>query len=96
MRWYKMGQALGWGSFCLVPHNVISNSWVEYPLRIPEFDVWLELARKVNPNVVKAAQVLDTWLEPDGIAGGAISDKAPLGIKAAPNLPIFEIEEVQD
>ena len=96
MRWYKMGQALGWGSFCLVPHDVISNTWLEHTLRVPELDIWLELVRKVNPDVVKAAYILDSWLGPDGIAGGAISDKAPLGIEAAPDLPIYEIEEVQD
>jgi hypothetical protein len=94
--WYKIGQALGWGSFCLVPHDVISNTWLEHTLRVPELHIWLELVRKVNPDVIKAAYILDSWLGPDGIAGGAIGDKAPLGIEAAPDLPIYEIEEVQD
>jgi hypothetical protein len=60
IRWYKMGQALGWGSFCLVPHNVITNTWLEHTLRVPELDIWLELVRKVNPDVVKAAHILDS------------------------------------
>jgi hypothetical protein len=96
MRWYKMGQALGWGSFCLVPHDVITNTWLEHTLRVPELDIWLELVRKVNPDVVKAAHILDSWLGPDGIAGGAISEKTPLGIEAEPVMTIYEIEEVQD
>lgn len=96
IRWYKMGQALGWGSFCLVPHDVISNTWLEYTLRVPEFEVWLELVKKVNPDVFKAAQILDSWLGPDGIAGGAISEKTPLGIEAEPVTTAYEIEEIQD
>jgi hypothetical protein len=95
MRWYTMGQALGWGSFCLVPHDVISNTWVEHTLRVPEFNVWLELVKKVNPEVFEAAQILDSWLGPEGIAGGAIKDKTPLGIEAEPVRTIYEIEEIQ-
>jgi hypothetical protein len=95
-RWYTIGQALGWGSFCLVPHEVISNTWVEHTLRVPELDVWLELVKKVNPDVFEAAQILDSWLGPEGIAGGAINDKTPLGIEAEPVRTIYEIEEIQD
>jgi hypothetical protein len=94
MRWYKMGQALGWGSFCLVLHDVITNTWLEHTLRVPKLDIWLELVRKVNPDVVKAAYILDSWLGPNGIAGGAISEKTPLGIEAEPVMTIYEIEEV--
>tara|TARA_R110002003_G_scaffold848_2_gene21688 strand:- start:1445 stop:1693 length:249 start_codon:yes stop_codon:yes gene_type:complete len=50
-------------------------------LRVPEFEVWLELVKKVNPDVFKAAQILDSWLGPDGIAGGAISEKLLLVLK---------------
>lgn len=96
MRWYTMGQALGWGSFCLVPHDVISNTWIEYTLRVPELNIWLELVKKVNPDVFKAAQILDSWLGPEGIAGGAIGEKTPLGIEAEPAITIYEIEEIQD
>jgi hypothetical protein len=96
MRWYTMGQVLGWGSFCLVPHDVIFNTWVEHTLRVPELDVWLELVKKVNPDVFKAAQILDSWLGPEGIAGRPISEKTPLGIKAEPAMTIYEIEEIRD
>ena len=75
---------------------MISNTWLEHTLRVPELDVWLELVRKVNPDVVKAGHILDSWLGPDGIAGGAISEKTPLGIEAEPVMTIYEIEEIQD
>ena len=73
---------------------MISNTWLEHTLRVPKLDVWLELVRKVNPDVVKAGHILDSWLRPDGIAGGAISKKTPLGIKAEPVMTIYEIEEI--
>jgi hypothetical protein len=96
MRWYTIGQALGWGSFCLVPHDIISTTWLEHTLRVPELTIWLELVKKVKPDVFKAAQMLDSWLGPDGMAGGAISEKTPLGIEAEPAITIYEIEEIQD
>jgi hypothetical protein len=96
MRWYTMGQELGWGSFCFVPHDVISNTWIEYTLRVPEFNVWLALVKKEKPDVFKAAQILDSWLGPEGIAGGTIGGKTPLGIEAEPGMPIYEIEEIGD
>jgi hypothetical protein len=96
MRWYTIGQALGWGSFCLVLHDIISTTWLEHTLRVPELTIWLELVKKVKPDVFKAAQMLDSWLGPDGMAGGAISEKTPLGIEAEPAITIYEIEEIQD
>jgi hypothetical protein len=96
MRWYTMGQILGWGSFCLVPHDIISTTWLEHTLRVPELTIWLELVKKVKPDVVKAAQMLDSWLGPDGIASGAISEKTPLSIEAKPTITIYKIEEIQD
>jgi hypothetical protein len=63
---------------------------------VPELTIWLELVKKVKPDVVKAAQMLDSWLGPDGIAGGAISEKTPLSIGAEPTTTIYEIEEIQD
>jgi hypothetical protein len=50
----------------------------------------------VKPDVFKAAQMLDSWLGPDGLAGGAISEKTPFGIEAEPAMTIYEIEEIQD
>jgi hypothetical protein len=48
----------------------------------------------VNPDVVRAAYILDSWLGPDGIAGGAIGEKTPLGIEAEPVMTIYEIGEI--
>lgn len=96
MRWYTMGQTVGWGSFCLVPHDIISNTWIEHTLRVPEFRIWLELVKKLNPDVYEAAQVLDSWLGPEGISGGAICSKTPLSIESEPAMAFCEIEEIQD
>jgi hypothetical protein len=52
--------------------------------------------KKVNPDVVKAAYILDSWLRPNSIASGAISEKTPLSIEAELDLPIYEIKEIQD
>lgn len=40
--------------------------------------------------------MLDSWLGPDSIAGGAIAEKTPLGIEAEPAMTIYEIEEIRD
>ena len=63
---------------------------------MPELTIWLELVKKVKPDVFKAAQMLDSWLGPDGIAGGAIGEKAPLAIEAEPALALYDIKEIQD
>src|SRR5438105_15781624 len=33
-RWYEAAKALGWGILCLMPHDAISNSWVENEIRL--------------------------------------------------------------
>ena len=40
--------------------------------------------------------MLDSWLGPDGLAGGAIGEKTPLGIEAEPPMTIYKIKEIQD
>jgi hypothetical protein len=48
----------------------------------------------VNPDVVKVGHILDSWLRPDGIAGGAISEKTLLGIEVEPVMTIYKIKEI--
>jgi hypothetical protein len=50
----------------------------------------------VNPDVFEAAQILDSWLGPEGIAGGAIGEKTPLGIEAESAMTIEEIQDSED
>ncbi|KAF2176025.1 hypothetical protein K469DRAFT_608609 [Zopfia rhizophila CBS 207.26] len=34
--WYTATKRLGWGSLCLVPHDLISVRWVEQTLRVTQ------------------------------------------------------------
>jgi hypothetical protein len=95
-RWYTVAQTLGWGSLALMPHDSIPNSWIESTLRTGESNIWVELVKKVNPDVFAASKALEAWLGPDGIAGGPISGKKTLSIEAKAPATFYEIEEVQD
>jgi hypothetical protein len=48
LRWYEAAKQLGWGMLCLMPHDIISNSWVENDLRIRFWHIWFELVVKVR------------------------------------------------
>lgn len=95
-RWYTVSQTLGWGSLTLMPYDEIPNSWIESTLRVGELNVWFDLVKKENPDVYAASKALDSWLGPEGIAGGSISEKKTLSIEAEAPATIYEIEEVQD
>jgi hypothetical protein len=96
LRWYEAAKQLGWGMLCLMPHDIISNSWVENDLRVPFWHIWLELVVKVNLIAHKASMALDAWLGSEGISGGSISEKATLSIEA--NMPMLatQVEEIED
>ncbi|UPX16739.1 uncharacterized protein EKO05_0007126 [Ascochyta rabiei] len=96
LRWYKAAKQLGWGMLCLMPHDIISNLWVENDLCVPFWHIWLELVVKVNLEAHKASMALDAWLGLEGISGGSISKKATLSIKA--NMPMLatQVEEIED
>ena len=83
-RWYAAATTLGWGSLCLMPSDAISNKWAEKTLTRPEWDLWLQLVNKIEPDVCTASRKLDAWLGADGIEGGPIKDKEPLCIEAGP------------
>jgi hypothetical protein len=95
-RWYAAATALGWGSLCLMPPDAISNTWAERTLTRPEWDLWLQLVKKMKPDVYTASTALDTWLGADGIEGGPIKHKEPLCIEASPTAVVGEAEEVLD
>ncbi|KAF1348219.1 hypothetical protein EJ07DRAFT_62860, partial [Lizonia empirigonia] len=96
LRWYEAAKQLGWGMLCLMPHDVITNSWVENDLRIRYWHIWLELVVKVNPGAHKASRALDDWLGSEGISGGSISEKATLSIEANAPAPATQVEEMED
>jgi hypothetical protein len=96
LRWYEAAKQLGWGMLCLMPHDIISNSWVENDLRIRFWHIWLELVVKVNPVAHKASMALDAWLGSEGISGGSISEKATLSIEANAPAPVTQVEDIED
>ena len=95
-RWYEVADKLGWGSLCLMPHDLIPNTWVEQTLRVGELHIWLDLVKKVNPDVYTASEALDSWLGSESIAGGPINGKQTLRIESELPTTIYEVEEVQD
>ncbi|KAK7177487.1 hypothetical protein PSPO01_16461 [Paraphaeosphaeria sporulosa] len=95
-RWYTVTQALGWGMLTLIPHEEISNSWVERRLLQGQLAVWVELVKKERQDIYKASKTLESWLGPEGIAGGPISGKQTLSIEAEAPAAVHEIDEVRD
>jgi hypothetical protein len=95
-RWYTAVTTLGWGILCLMPFDAISNKWVEKILTRPQWDVWLQLVEKIQPDACTASRKLDAWLGAEGIEGGPIKDKDPLYIEAGPVAIIGEAQEVAD
>ncbi|KAK7177754.1 hypothetical protein PSPO01_16195 [Paraphaeosphaeria sporulosa] len=96
LRWYEAAKQLGWGMLCPMPHDVVTNSWVENDLRIRYWHIWLELVIKVNPVTHKASRALDEWFGSEGIAGGSISEKETLSIEANALTPATQVEEIED
>jgi hypothetical protein len=95
-RWYEAANRLGWGSLCLMPHGLITNTWVEQTLRVGEWRVWLELVEKVKPDAYAASKALNSWLGSESIAGGPIDGKRALRIETELPATVYEVEEVQD
>lgn len=100
LRWYEAASRLGWGMLCLLPHDTISNSWVENDLRVPYWHIWLELVGRVNPAAYEASRQLQTWLGSEALSGGPISEKETLYIEATSSrLPLAtctQLTEVAD
>ena len=56
--------------------------------------LWVQLVKRERPNVCAAAKALDSWLGPEGIAGGPISGKTALCLEI--DLPVGSVVEVED
>jgi hypothetical protein len=92
-RWYTAASTLGWGSLCLMPPEAISNTWAGKTLTRPEWDIWLDLIQKIQPDACTASRALDAWLGAEGIEGGSIKGKETLCIEAgAPEVEIADSE----
>lgn len=96
MRWYSICQELGWGILTLIPHDQIANRWIERILRVGQLDVWIKLLKRERQDICVASKALESWLGPEGIAGGPITEKKTLSIEAEAPATIYEVEEVQD
>jgi hypothetical protein len=96
VRWYKIVKELGWGILLLIPHEEVSNRWVERVLRVGQLDVFIRLVQRQQPDLCAASRTLENWLGPDGIAGGPISGKQTLSIEAEGLTTVYEVEEIQD
>jgi hypothetical protein len=79
-----------------MPPDAIANTWAERTLTRPEWDVWLQLVKRIEPDVYTASTKLDAWLGTDGIEGGSIKNKEPLCIGAGPAAVVAEVEELPD
>jgi hypothetical protein len=95
-RWHTIVQGLGWGSLLLIPHEEVSNWWLERVLRVGQLGVFVNLVKRERPDLCAASKALEAWLGPDGIAGGPISEKQTLSIEAEAPATIYEVEEIQD
>lgn len=93
-RWYELAQGLGWGILALMPSEDIPNTWLERDISAWGVGLWVQLVRKERPDVCAAAEALDSWLGPDGIAGGPISGKTALCLEMDP--PVGSVVEVED
>lgn len=95
-RWYRVAEGLGWGTLMLMPHDKIASSWIESTVRAWGLDAWIELVKKIRPDVCAASKALENWLGPEGIAGCPIGEKEMLGIEADAPTASCAIEEILD
>ncbi|KAL1793796.1 hypothetical protein ACET3X_000001 [Alternaria dauci] len=95
-RWFDIVQALGWGSLLLIPHEEVSNHWLERVLRKNQRDVFLELVKRERPEICTASRALEAWLGPDGITGAPIAGKERLSIEANALATAVGLTEIPD
>lgn len=95
-KWYNIAQALGWGVFMVMPEDSMSKSWIEYTIRAWGVPVFIELVKKVRPDVCAATKAFDAWLGPEGIAGGPIGAKKTLSIELDAPASTAEVYEILD
>lgn len=94
-RWSMARSTLGVGILCLLSADV-SNHWAEKALTTAEWQIWLNLVKKVEEPAYTASMALDAWLGAAGIKRGPIHEKETLCIEAATPTVVIRIEEVAD
>lgn len=83
LRWYSAASELGWGMLCLMPHDVVTNTWVQNELQVRHWHIWLQLVIRVNKEACDASTELEAWLGSEGLSGGSICGKATLALEEA-------------
>lgn len=101
LRWYSAASELGWGMLCLMPHDVVTNSWVENDVLVGQWHIWLQLVRRVNADACEASRALEDWLGSEGLAGGSIREKETLyieeeGAQTSVQTAATQVTEVED
>ncbi|KAL5371384.1 hypothetical protein DPSP01_014303 [Paraphaeosphaeria sporulosa] len=80
----------------LVPHDRIANRWIERTLRVGQLAIWMDLVKRERQEIYAASKALESWLGPEGIAGGPISGKQTLSIKAEAPATIYKVQDSED
>jgi hypothetical protein len=93
-RWFTAAKTLGWGSLCLMPTDGVSNTWVEKEIHSKAWEIWLELVKRIKPEVYSTSLAFDRYVGQEGIYGGPIQGKDILLIDG-PSV-VREIEELPD
>ncbi|CAA9965775.1 hypothetical protein PTMSG1_09134 [Pyrenophora teres f. maculata] len=95
-RWYEAAETLGWGSLLFLKGDVVTANWVEQTLRVSEWSLWLRLVQRVNPSIQQLIHNVDTFLGPNSLRGGPISNMQPVGAEVSKALRIYEVPDSQD
>jgi hypothetical protein len=95
-RWFAAATMLGWGSLCLMPIDVVSNSWVEREIQTDAWNIWLQLVKRINPEAYSASLAFDRYVGQEGIYGGPIQGTDMLCIEENSPTVVYQIEEIAD
>ncbi|KAF2023213.1 hypothetical protein EK21DRAFT_118978 [Setomelanomma holmii] len=79
----------------LIPTATIKPNWVEQTLKVAEWDIWLELAERVNPAAVQASRDFDARVGPAALQDGSIKAQS-LRLESRLESRITEVSESDD
>jgi hypothetical protein len=92
-RWFVAAQTLGWGFLVLVPTATVTPNWVEQTLLTAEWNIWLQLVKRVNPAAVQASRDFDAWVGPLALQNGSINSAERLRLEARLDMRIHEVPD---
>lgn len=95
-RWTFAADRLGWGFLLLIPTAIITPHWVEQTLRSAEWDIWLQLVMRANPDAVQASRDFDQWVGPSALQDGSIEGAGQLQLEARLQSRLQEVSDGDD